>query len=441
MTDLAKSQEAPAKENDTVKPADPESPAAKAMAEAVAQYTDEDKAEVQRFPHVHILRKGDSTYHIVGTAHVSEESTKEVRELIQEIKPDQVCIELCESRYKSLTDENRWQKLDIFQVIKSGQTLYLLGNLAVGAYQRRMGAKLGVKPGAELLDAANAAKDVNAELCLIDRDINTTLKRTWANLGFFSKCGLLGAIFESLFDSNDKNEEGEDITREDIEKLKTEANLSTMMDEFAKEMPQVHKPLIDERDQFLSTKMKEAKGKNVVAVVGAGHVPGITRYFNEDIDIEPINKRPAPSKVWTVIKWLFPVILILSFVYGFYSKGFDSLQDMLLAWVLPNSIGALLFCLLAGAKPLSSLTSIFLSPITSLTPVIGTGVVVGLLEAWLRKPTVEDCERINEEAHTLKGFYKNPVTRTLIVAFMASMGSSIGAYVGLGWVISLLARL
>ena len=93
----------------------------------------------------------------------------------------------------------------------------------------------------------------------------------------------------------------------------------------------------------------------------------------------------------------------------------------------------ILSCLLC----LTMLAAIFVSPVTSLIPVIGAGIVLGLLEAWLRKPTVADCEDL-PNVHTLRGFYKNRFTRVLIVAVLTTFGSAAGAWVGIGWLLAIL---
>ena len=384
--------------------------------------------------HVTVIEDGDVTYHIVGTAHVSEKSRQEVANLIESLHPDKVCIELCQERYDSFKDTDRWKKLNIFDVIRKGKFLFLLANLAISAYQRKMGAKLGVKPGAELIGAAEEAEKRNIPVVLIDRNINTTLKRTWANLGFWTKCELLSAIVASTF-SGEK--ESKEETSAAIEELKQDANLSTMMQAFAKELPQVHKPLIDERDHYLVAKMRACGGKNVLAVVGAGHVNGMKRYFKEDIDTDELDKRPAPSIVWTLIKWLFPMIVIGGICIGVYHHGMDSLAEMLRAWILPNSVFCFLTAILALAHPLTILAAIVVSPLTSTTPVIGAGIVLGLLEAWLRKPTVADCEDL-PNVHTLKDFYKNRFTHVLVVAVLTTFGSAAGAWIGIGWLLILL---
>ena len=394
-----------------------------------------DSASTDTQTHVTVVEHNGCTFHIVGTAHVSEQSREEVRKLIDDVSPDVVCVELDQERYDSFYDEDRWKKLDIFQVIKKGKFLYLLANLMISAYQRRIGAILGVKPGAELIGAAEDAKAKNIPVSLIDRNINITLKRVWANHSFWNKCKLLGDIIESLFGDDETKE----ATAKAIEELKKDANLSSMVLELAEERPEFHRPLIDERDRYLMAKMREhaADCKKVVAVVGAGHVPGIVKYFNTEVDTDELDQLPKPSIVWTLVKWLIPIILFGGIAYGLYSHGFDSLQQMLTAWILPNSLFCLLAAIIALAHPLTILAAIFVSPLTSTTPVIGAGIVLGLLEAWLRKPTVADCEDL-PNVHTVKDFYKNKFTHVLIVCVLTTFGSAAGAWIGIGWLLVLL---
>jgi pheromone shutdown-related protein TraB len=381
-----------------------------------------------------ILKDEDKgrTYYLVGTAHVSEESIKDVETVIEKVKPDTVCVELCEARYQALVDNTRWKNLNIFNVIREGKTLFLLANLAIGAYQRRLGAQLGIKPGAELLAGVHKAEEVGAELALIDRDIHATLKRTWANLGFFRKLQLVGGVFESLFHRDNSLDAAE------IERLKESANLSAMLKEFSEALPEVKVPLIDERDQYLMSSIESTEGATVVAVVGAAHVPGMQDWFNRPVDRNALSKIPKPSMAWKLVKYIIPLALLVSFYFGYQKNAGHGLEAMLTAWILPNSIFCGLMILLAGGKLLTVLSGIIASPITSLTPLIGAGIVAGLIEAWLRKPTVEDCERINEDVQSFKGFYKNPFTRVLLVVFAATIGSSLGAWLGLGWVLTLL---
>lgn len=380
---------------------------------------------------VTVLESERARFYIVGTAHVSETSVREVKQVIEALRPDTVCLELCEPRYNALTNESAWKNLDIFAVIKEGKTLFLLGNLAVGAYQRRLGAELGVKPGAELLEAARVAREVGAEVVLVDRDIHVTLKRTWGSLGFVKKMSLLGAIFGGLTSR-------EKVSAEEIERIKEQAHLSEMLAEFARVMPEVKAPLIDERDQYLMSKIEEAPGQSVVAVVGAAHVPGMKKNFGVPIDRSALEEIPTPSRVWGLLKWLIPAIILAAFAWGYFRKTGGSLEDMLIAWILPNSIMAGLLTAIAGGKLLSIGTALVASPLTSLNPLLGAGMVVGLLEAWLRKPTVEDCERINDDVQSIRGVYRNPVTRVMLVTVGATLGSALGAWIGLGWVVALL---
>jgi pheromone shutdown-related protein TraB len=378
-----------------------------------------------------VLQDGERTFYIVGTAHVSEASAKEVREVIEAVQPDTVCLELCQTRYDALTDEDRWKKLDVFRVIRDGKTLMLLANLAIGAYQRRMGAQLGVQPGAELLAGAESAEAIGAKIELVDRDIQTTLRRTWANVSFWRKAELISAIMASTLTR-------ETLDAEAIEELKEQANLSKMLEEFSEALPEVKGPLIDERDAYLMSGIESAPGKKIVAVVGAAHVPGMKRLFQTEVDRDRLDEQPKRATWTKAIKWLVPALVIAAFFVGYFKHHDETFEQMLYAWVIPNSVLAAIMTTVALAKPLSVIVAFIASPITSLNPLLGAGMVVGLLEAWLRKPTVEDAERINEDVQSLAGFYRNPFTRVLLVAFMATLGSALGAWVGAGWVVALL---
>ncbi|MCA9541420.1 MAG: TraB/GumN family protein, partial [Myxococcales bacterium] len=375
-------------------------------------------------PNVNVLEDGERTIYLIGTAHISERSVVEVRQTIEQVRPDTVCVELCKTRFEAISDNARWRTLDIFQVIRQRKVLYLLSSLALSAYQRRMGEKLGVRPGAELREAVTVAGEVGAELVLADRDIQATLKRTWANVGFFGKLKVLGALFEGFLGRGD-----EELTAEDLEKLKERDHLNELMSEFARVMPQVKTPLIDERDQYLMSSIEDAPGKTIVAVVGAGHVPGMMNRRGEKVDREALSVIPPPSKWVGALKWVIPAIILAAFYFGWRKHAGDGLAELVLAWVLPNAILAALFSLIAGAKPLSVLVAGIASPITSLNPTIGAGMVVGLLEAWLRKPTVADAERLSEDMLTWRGIYKNPFSRVLLVAIAATLGSAMGAWV------------
>lgn len=368
---------------------------------------------------------------LVGTAHVSQKSVAEVTRVIREERPDTVCVELDETRYKTLVDKAAWQKLNIFEVIRQKRVLFLLSSLALGAYQRRMGEKLGVLPGAELLAAVQTAEEVGAKVVLVDRDVQATLKRTWANLSFWDKSQMVAGLVSAPFAV-------EDIDETKIEALKDKDTIGEMMHEVAREMPRVKGPLIDERDAYLMSMIQEAPGKKIVAVVGAAHVDGMVARLGQQVDRAALCEIPPPSQLSRALKWIIPALMLSAFSIGYFKHQGEGLREMLEAWVLPNAVFAGLFTVLALGHPLSVLTAFVASPITSLNPTIGAGLVAGLVEAYLRKPTVEDCEGVQKAVSSVRSFYQNRVTRVLLVVLMASIGSSLGAFVGAGWVLSLL---
>lgn len=373
------------------------------------------------------------TIHLLGTAHISAKSVEDVQRAIEELQPDTVCVELDRNRYESMTDETRWRKLDVFQVLRERKVTLLMANLMLGAYQARLGDRFGIKPGAEMLAAVNAARESGAELVLADRDIQVTLKRTWRGLSFWTKLKLFWSLLMGVFDD-------EELTEEALEEMRRGETLDDMLREFAEAFPSVKGPLIDERDAYLAASVAEAPGQCVLAVVGAAHVPGMKRFFDAGSfpDRDAINVVPPPGRAFHVIKWLVPLIVLAAFSVGYYQHAGEGLQDMLLAWILPNGILAALLTAVAGGRVLSVITAFIASPITSLNPTIVAGIPVGLVEAWLRKPRVEDCERVREDAKSLRGLYRNRFTRVLLVSIGATIGSALGGYVGLTWLVALL---
>lgn len=381
--------------------------------------------------HVTTLEYQGKTIHLVGTAHVSQKSVEEVERVIREIRPDTVCVELDEGRYKMLVDDKAWRELDIFQVIRQKRVLFLLSSLALGAYQRRMGEKLGVSPGAELLAAVNAAKEVGAEVVLADRDVQATLKRTWANLSFWDQAQMASGLVSAPFAV-------EEIDEARIEELKDKDTIGEMMHQIAAEMPRLKVPLIDERDQFLMTKIQEAPGKTIVGVVGAAHVAGMVKRLGEKADLAKLSEIPGPSMAASLLKWLVPLVMLGAFAFGYAKHEGQGLQELLLAWILPTAILGGVFTVFALAHPLTVLAVFLAAPITTLNPTIGAGMVGGLVEAYLRKPTVEDCEGVQKAANSLKGLFRNKVTRVFLVFVLSSLGAALGAWVGMGWVMTLL---
>ena len=378
-----------------------------------------------------------TTYYLVGTAHVSQRSVDEVKAVIDRVKPDVVCVELDKTRHDALTKDSAFRDLDVFKVVREGRGLYLLAHLALASYQRRIGASLGVKPGAELLAAVQEAAAHGIPVELIDRDINITLKRTWKNLGLWKRSMLLSSLLVGWDDDSGK---GEPVTEESLESLKEPKALSEMLSELGRAVPQIKGPLIDERDRYLASKAVDAgRGKQkVVAVVGAAHVPGMKAHFGEPVDRAALDRIPPPSLFWTALKWLIPILFVVALIWGWQRSDTTTFTEMMLAWILPTSIGAGALTLLAGGSILSVLSALVVAPIAAIHPLLGTGMVVGVVEAWRRRPSVADCERLPDDIQDLRGFWRNPVTRIMLIAVASGLGTAGGFWVGVGWVASLL---
>ncbi|MFH2059144.1 MAG: TraB/GumN family protein [Pseudomonadota bacterium] len=370
---------------------------------------------------------------LIGTAHVSKQSAELVKETIQAERPDTVCVELCQTRLTSLKDVDRWRNMDIIKIIKEKKALLLFINLLLASFQKKMADKFGIKPGQEMINAIKAAKEVDAALIPSDREIQITLNRVWRAMGLWEKLKLMGALVFS-FGASDEIEE------EDIENMKQEDILQTLLKDVKKSHPIIEKTLIDERDQFLAEKIRTAPGEKIIAVVGAAHAPGIKRYLagNQTIDIDELNQIPPTGKLGGFLKWAIPAAILLLFVMGFAMKGKSAGTEMIWIWVAANGIFAGLGAALALAHPFTIISSILAAPLTSLNPMIAAGWVSGLVEAFARKPKVKDLESIPEDIVTMKGFWKNNVTRILLVVVFTNIGSSIGTFVAVPLMLKLI---
>jgi pheromone shutdown-related protein TraB len=365
--------------------------------------------------------------YLVGTAHVSRESVQDVRDTVERVQPDTVCVELCEARHRAIVQQDTWKKMNIFRVIREGKAVFLFAQLVMTSFYRRLGEQLGVQPGAEMIEGIKLAQQSGAGLVLADRDIQVTLKRVWGYLGVWNKLKMLAQLLAGLFIV-------EKIDKKMIEDIKKKDQLENMLESMAKAFPEVKKRLIDERDIYLAQKIRSAPGKTVVAVVGAGHIPGIKEYISHDISVEPLMEVPRKSSVLSVLKWAIPGVILLLVAAGFMKGGARHSLESLYIWVLVNGSLSAIGAAMALGHPLTILASFFGAPLTSLNPMIAAGWVAGLVQAWVKKPTVSDLEDLPKAILTVRGFWINPVSRILLVVVLANLGSSLGTFIAGSWI-------
>jgi pheromone shutdown-related protein TraB len=380
----------------------------------------------------HHLNFEDKKITLIGTAHVSIESADLVQKVIEDEKPDMVCVELCESRYQSIMEKSQWQNTNLLKVIKEKKAFLLLSNLMLAYFQKKIGKKLGIRPGEEIVRAIQVAKSVGARIHLADRDIRTTLSRTWRCMGLWAKIKLLFQLVTSVG-------EMDNIKEADIEKMKKKDVLEMFLSEVGKSFPEIRRILIDERDQYLAHMIRTAPGKKIVAVVGAGHVPGIQSNWERHIDLDALNQIPPKGKGFGFLKWGIPGFIVCLIIVGFFYAGSSTGTDMIKWWVLANATLSGLGAALALGHPLTVLSAIVASPLTSLNPMIAAGWVAGLVEVFLGKPKVKDFERLSEDISSLKGFWKNKITRILLVVAFTNIGSSVGTFVAIPLMVKVFA--
>ena len=369
------------------------------------------------------------TIYIVGTAHVSAQSVQDVRDAVAAVRPDTVAIELCEPRYQGMVKKAAWRNTNVFQVIRQGKATFLLAQMAMQSFYRRLGKQLEVEPGAEMLAGAACAEETGAKLELIDRRIDVTLKRVWRHLGFWHRIKLFGVLAEAMFTSDV-------LEGQDVEALKKQDQLEALMGEMGKAFPEIKKRLIDERDVYLAQKLRAAPGTRIVAVVGAGHVPGMLKAIREPMPLAELESLPPPAKWSKVWPWLIPAGVLALIAWGFFQGGAERGVDSIAIWIGVTGALAALGAAVALPHPLTILSAFIAAPITTLHPALAAGWVAGLVEAWIRPPAVADFESLPQAMESLRTFVRNPVVRILLVVVTTNLGASIGTFVAIPWIAS-----
>lgn len=379
-------------------------------------------------PSIEIERDG-VRFTLLGTAHVSRISAEAAIEMAADPRFDAVAVELCPSRTDAIRDPNAWRRLDLFQVFKQGKTGMVMASLALGAYQRRIAEQFGIEPGAEMKGAIETAEKHGKKVLLIDREVGITLKRVSAAVGFWQRANLFSGLMASVLTR-------ETISESEIEKLKEGDILESTFSEFAASSPKLYQPLIAERDEFMALSLRaqaaDTGARNVLAVVGAGHLKGLAEQLRNGSGsassrLAALNEVPAPSLFSKLFPWALLLFVLGGFVYGFYQSP-DLGWGLVLTWILTTGGFAAIGTLLALGHPLTILSALLGAPLTTLHPGIGIGMVTGLVELWCRKPSVDDLEKLRDDVQTLKGWWRNRVARVFLVFLFSNLGAMAGMY-------------
>ena len=364
---------------------------------------------------------------IIGTAHVSEKSVEEVKNTIIECEPDIVAVELDAARYQNLLNEKNGvqedKEIKIREILKNNNFTMFLVSGFLSYFQKKIGEEVGVKPGSEMMAAAEAATEAGARIALIDRDIQITLKRALNRMSFWEKAKFVYSIIASFF--------SKDEAIEDIEDIKQGDALEEVMGYFQEMSPRAYEVLVAERDAYMAQRLLELDG-NVVAVVGAGHKKGIQKNMENPQDIPPLYQlvelkepRISASKI---ILFAIPVIFIVIFVFAFL-KGIN-IQSGILEFVLLTGGLACAGSLLAGSKIPSAITAFIVAPFTAIHPLLAAGWFAGIVEAKYRGVSMEDLANL-PKSESLRDLWNNRLFRILLVVVGANIGTTIGVFLSI----------
>jgi len=366
---------------------------------------------------------------ILGTAHVARSSVEAVRHHIEAFEPDVVAVELCPTRHEALRSDRRLDREGLLKVVKEGKAPLVLLQSLLAAEQRRMGLSEGEQPGAELLAAVQEAEARGLTVELVDRDIQTTLRRAWRTMRMRERARLLWALIA---------EEDEEDDALDLETMLGDGDLlSDLLDELRTISPGAGSVLIDERDAYIAEKVRrlEARGR-VLVVVGAGHLRGIAQRLDgeqgpEVTDLEPLERLPQRGVARKAMPWVLPLAVLGLVAWNLSRGSVEEVVTLLTVWTAANAVLAALGCLIARGHPLAVLTAALASPITSLNPTLAAGWFAGYVQMRVVEPTAEDLttflrlERVGD-------FWSNRAGRVLLVTALSNLGSMAGAWVAAG---------
>ena len=358
---------------------------------------------------------------IIGTAHVSEKSVEEVKDAIYEKQPDVVAIELDRGRYTRLRKEMAGIEEDdtipITQIIKENKIGVFLVSTILGHFQSKIGAELDVKPGSEMIGAIEAAEDLKIPIALIDRDINITLQRALNKMTFKEKFKFLTSLVTSFFSDDDEADEL------DIEELKNPENIDEVMGYFKEVSPGAYEVLVKERDAYLAGNILRIKQDKVVAVVGAGHKPGIEAHLNNPEGIPPLSslvitneKKSIPwaKIILALIPILFVVIFFLAFISGI------NISDNLIEFIAISMIMGFLGSILSGSKLISAIVGGVVAPLTIIHPLLAA--------SKLRKIRKRDISNLSN-VEKISDLWHNNIIRILLVVIGTNLAVSIATLI------------
>ena len=366
---------------------------------------------------------------IIGTAHVSEESVNEVKDAIYEQHPDIVAIELDRGRYAKIKNKmmgiEEDDEISVTRIIKENKVGLFLVNTLLGYFQSKIGDEVNVDPGSEMIGAIEACEDLNIPIALIDREINITLQRALNKMGFMEKAKFAYGLLLSIFGLDDDED---DI---DIEELKKSETIDDMMEIFKDEAPSVYEVLVHERDAYLAGRIMQIPHEKVIAVVGAGHRPGIEKYLDNpetlpDLrDLEVINEKkgiPWLKILIAMIPILFVVIFFLAFFNGINITG--NIYEFIVISMLMGFIGSIL----SGSKIQSAIVGGVVAPLTIIHPLLAAGWFSGLTEAKFRKVRNSDIKNLTK-IESLRDLWNDNIFRILLVVIGTNLGVSLATLV------------
>lgn len=276
-----------------------------------------------------------SKVYLVGTAHFSEESQDDVSQVMRNVQPDILVVELCESRVhilrhdeKTLLNEARDINFaKVRSIIQTNGTINGVLYILLLKMSAKLTENLGMAPGGEFRRAAAEIRNMPwCEMHLGDRPINITLQRALQGLSMWQTTKLVWRLVTS----------NENISKEDVEQCKQKDLLEKLIEEMTGEFPAFGDVFVHERDLYLCHSLQcaahyRARTNKVVGIVGIGHMAGIEKHWMK-VTQDMVRKTlqiPPPSRGKRVFKFCFKYGLISVAAYGVFRAARPFVRTLL----------------------------------------------------------------------------------------------------------------
>ncbi len=378
------------------------------------------------------IRKINDNITLVGVDYLEEGKLDfELISLVEEFEPDVVGLAICEKRFETMEEKEKWLDKPLIPAYKEGDIGTLIYQTFIESVRENLRKFKKVEAETHIAELVDLADSLKVDVEFIDRDITLTLKRAYSNMSILEKLKMMWYLKSAMISFSD------DTKSESVEGMEDQDDLVegvlVALDRFA---PSVADRVRKERGEYIAKKIYQlSKERKILSVLPGSKIDVVIE------DLEKLKKKEKEgsikgySHLEQVGKKLYkkalhyvPHVLLIGFaVYLFFFSETLNIWQAWIYWVLVVGGMSALGSALVKGHPISIIISFILAPIMSLT-LHGPGWVAGYVEARVRKPKIKDINDLTS-SKSLNEFLSNNLVRPVMVGVFANMFTWIGLFI------------